>query len=245
VPLIASDRYTRRDLAVWGRLVEQDALWAQTDSFRRRVDRALVEIDTFARAGPCYAGVSWGKDSTVLADLVARAAPSVPLVCVVGRPIANPDCDLVRDAFRALHPAQEYAEIETWCRRDTDGWHATGTLERGFAETARCFGSRYLSGIRADESGRRKMRVRRLGTLGLDTAAPLGHWRARDVWAYLHLRALPIHPAYACSEGGARDRDWIRVAWLGLRHGRGRGRDEWERAYYAREMEALDRGEVP
>lgn len=48
-----------------------------------------------------------------------------------------------------------------------------------------------------------------------------------------------MHPAYACSFGGALDRERIRVSSLGGQRGTGHGRREWEWAYYRDEMMAL------
>lgn len=164
----------------------------------------------------------------------------VPLVHVVVRPINNPHCLDVRDAFLARWPVRTYHEETVWCRRNqvgdphdiADSWHATGTLEEGFASAARLFGDRYVSGIRGDESGGRRRRMRAYGVATSRTCAPIGHWSARDVFAYLYAHDLPVHPAYAMSMGGALDRDRIRVASLGGQRGTGTGRAEWERTYY-------------
>jgi len=195
---------------------------------------------SFTGAGRGYAGVSWGKDSVVIAGLIARMVPRWPLVWIRVEPIVNPDCLLVRDAFLAAHPAVRYEEIVEWCTRDATGWHATGTLERGFRTAALRYGARYLSGIRAEESGIRKLRVAKYGLLAANTCAPLGWWTGDDVWAYTLAHGLPVHPAYACTLDGSLDPSRIRVASLGGKRGTGRGREEWERRYYADELRALD-----
>lgn len=53
-----------------------------------------------------------------------------------------------------------------------------------------------------------------------------------DVFAYLAARDLPVHPAYAMSHGGRLDRRWLRVGSIGGTRALGRGRMEWESAYY-------------
>lgn len=238
MPLIASARHTAGDLAHWGRVSRADPVHAQLASFRRRVERARETVRAFAAAGRCYAGVSWGKDSTVLAHLVATEAPEVPLVWVRVEPIANPDCVLVRDAFLSRHDVV-YDEIEVACRIDAEGEaHATGTIERGFRAAMLRHGDRYLSGVRGQESGTRALGLRRRGVMTGRTAQPLGWWSAADVWAYLAAHDLPIHPAYACSMGGLWERDRIRVASLGMRRGEGVGKLEWERAYYRRHSDS-------
>jgi len=240
--LLSSPKHSARDLEVWTARARADAIHARLPSFRRRIDRALDDLRAFAADGPCYAGVSWGKDSIVLAHMciiLAGEGVSIPMVWVRVEPIANPDCARVRDAAIARYGSINYNEIEEWCRLGDDGeWHATGTLEAGFSAAESRYGGRHISGIRGQESGERKRRMMRYGISTKATSAPIGWWSAQDVYAYMHLHDLPIHPAYACSGNGSYDRDRIRVASLGGRRGDGTGRAEWERRYYG---DALDR----
>jgi len=240
--LIESPRHRPGDIEAWRRVSASDLAWASLARFRERVEAAELEIVRFGRE-PCYASISWGKDSTVLADLVARVAPHVPLVWVRVEPIANPDCVAVRDRFLALYPDASYDEITVRCRVYADGAHATGTLERGFREAARRHGDRRMTGVRGAESAGRE-RGRRAHGSGTDKAlSPLIEWSAADIWAYLAGHELPIHPAYAMSMGGALNRDRIRVSSLGGQRGTGMGRRDWERTYYADVLRAA--GEMP
>jgi phosphoadenosine phosphosulfate reductase len=227
--LIASSRYDARDLERWCELERVDAVHARSLRFVSRVERAVDALRAFVAEGPCYAGVSWGKDSVVLAHLIATHAPHVPRVWVRVEPISNPDCVLVRDAFRSAH-AVEYHEIVT----RSDGPRARRVLEEGFAEATCRWGRRHVSGVRGAESGVRALRMRRWGESTAMACAPIGWWSTADVFAYLHAHALPVHPAYACSEGGLWERDRIRVASIGGQRGAGHGRAEWERRYYGR-----------
>lgn len=238
--LIASRRHNQHDIDTWKRHERADGARAQLRIFGKRVDSARAALRTFAENGG-YAGTSWGKDSTVLAHMVATEAPEVPLVWIRVEPICNPDCTLVRDAFLAQHPHVRYEEICVDCRRDDDGWHASGTLERGFAQAASRYGDRYASGLRAEESGARKLRMMTHGVNSGRTCAPIGWWTAVDVFAYLFAFGLPVHPAYACSMSGLLDRAKLRVASLGGQRGTGWGRAEWERRYYGQEIAALRR----
>lgn len=239
--LIQSTRHTGADLASWERTRLTAEAHAQGKRFRNTVvTRAIQALFGFVN-DHCYAGCSWGKDSVVLAHLIASQCPRVPLVWVRVEPIKNPDCLLVRDEFLRMYPAVRYEEIEVWCSRDSDGWHASGTLERGFAEAAKRFGLRHISGIRGEESGQRKRRMRAFGESTANTCAPIGWWTGMDVFAYLVDRRLPIHPAYACTMGGLLDPQRIRVASLGGRRGDGMGRAEWEQRYYREELAQLER----
>lgn len=243
--LIESTRYTAHDLAAWESAERADAVWCRHSAFDAAVRKAADAIRAFVALrsdGEAYCGVSWGKDSVVTADLVARFAPGVPLVWVRVEPDYNPDCLLVRDAFLTLHPGVPYLEVEV--QRGGGSYVAHGTLERGMAiARERLRATRYISGVRGEESGARTLRMRKHGAATRNTLAPIGWWTGRDVFAYLHQRRLPVHPAYACTMGGSLDRERVRVGPLGgqvgARPGDGFGRAEWERRYYGRELRAL------
>lgn len=231
--LIEVDRHTASDMRHWQELEAADLAHAET--LERKEQQALDVICEFARKD-CYAGVSWGKDSTVLAHLIWRAAEElrwpVPCVWVKVNPICNPHCVLVEKYFLGRWEIN-YHQIDVECRRDLFGVHATGTLETGFSRAAERFGDRYLSGIRSEESGGRSLRGIIHGPVTKRTCAPLQYWRTRDVFAYLAKYSLPVHPAYGMLGGGRWDRDRIRVASLGGRRGDGAGRVEWESEYYS------------
>jgi phosphoadenosine phosphosulfate reductase len=241
MPLLPSARHTPADLDAWARLERLDRIRAADGRWPRREAAAMDAIRAFFAAGRGYVGVSWGKDSVVVAHLARRVDPTIPLVWVHERPVANPDCPTVRDAFLAAFPGP-YDEIDAWCRQDADGWHATGTIEAGFAEADRRHGARHVSGIRGKESGTRTMRMRTYGTTTANTCAPIGWWSGPDVFAYLCRHDLPVHPAYAMSRGGLLDRERLRVSSLGRRHGTGHGRRDWELTYYGAEMAMLGEG---
>ena len=61
-----------------------------------------------------------------------------------------------------------------------------------------------------------------------------------DVFAYLSLHSLPVHPTYAMSLGGRLPRDRLRVSSLTLRHGVGMGRVEIEERYYGWRIREID-----
>lgn len=239
--LIASKRYTRADLDAWSRTEDAARAVASTAVHRKRVGKSLAALLSFAGAGSCYAGVSWGKDSVVIAHMVATMVPRVPLVWVRVEPIKNPDCALVRDAFIARFGGVVYDEIESPAALGDDGeWHASGTLEHGLRLAAERYGARHISGVRGEESGAREMRMRTFGTSTARTCAPIGWLTALDVFAYLVTHDLPIHPAYACTMNGTLDPRTLRVASLGGQRGRGWGRAEWEERYYGSEVRQIE-----
>lgn len=239
--LIASPRHSAADLRHWATLERGDALLAKSTRLAEKERRAAKTIAAFAGSRRCYLGVSWGKDSVVVAGIAARAGVRVPFVWVRVEPMANPDCVLVRDAFLRAHNV-DYHEILVQCERGPDGQYPeTGRLKEGFVAAAERFGDAYISGVRGDESGSRKRRMAMHGTDTLRTCAPIGWWSGDDVFAYLYAHGLPVHPAYACTMGGALDRKRLRVATIGGSRGTGHGRAEWETRYY-RETLRLVRG---
>lgn len=229
--LIPSPRHTPADLALWAELEDADHAVGASMRLYRQVGRAMAAIRTFASRGPCYLGISWGKDSVALAALAREGAPGVPLVWM-RYSVPNPDCALVRDAYFRDFPGQTYHELDAPPER------TRGQKLQRFDIAADLLGtSRYLSGVRADESGIRKLSIASLGLLTDNVARPIGWWTTAEVFGFLASRNLPVHPAYACLGGGRWPREHLRVASLTGQRGRGHGRDSWEREYYG-EMRA-------
>lgn len=211
---------------------------AKTARHAALVHGALVALRDFARSGPCYASVSWGKDSVVLAHLAWRLRQDglqVPLVWFPAGQLENPDSARVRDVFLEMHPGTEYREVDAGPAspaRARVGAEGHDGAQEEFEAAAARLGWRYASGIRAEESRSRALRMRCHGLSTERTCAPLGWWRAEDIFAYLFAQGLPVHPAYACLLDGQLDRSEVRVATIGGRRGIGRGRREWEERYY-------------
>jgi phosphoadenosine phosphosulfate reductase len=227
--LIPHCKHTAADLLAWAEYEAADLVHA--DRISRKVERSVEEITGFVAKHPgCYASVSWGKDSTVLADMCERAG--VPLVWIREEPIFNPDCLLVRDEFLALRQDCKYEEIRVHCRYGDGTWHATGTLESGFRQARERYGPHYLLGIRREESGQRAIRFMVHGLTSLHACAPLGYWTVADVFAYLAVNRLPVHPVYGMLGGERWRREHLRVCSLGGQRGSQMGRAEHEDEYY-------------
>lgn len=242
--LIPSPRHRPDDLRLWAELEAADLAWGNSMHLHRQVGRSVAAIRAFAAKGLAYCSVSWGKDSVALAGLLRESGVRVPLAWVKVEPIANPDCGAVRDALLASWPDRPpYHESVQWCRHDDGGWHASGTLEAGFAEVAETVGTtRHFSGLRADESGGRKVSLRHRGLATANSCRPLGWWTVQDVFGYLASRRLPVHPAYAMLGGGRWPREHLRVASLGGTRGDQFGRGLWEADYYGDVLNRLAAG---
>ena len=244
MPLLPSPRHRPADLRAWSSVSAMDRI--EPPGFRGRLREAQLAVSDFLAGGPAYVGVSWGKDSVVVADLVLRMEPEVPLLKCIVQPVDNPENAAVRDAFLAIHPTARLYESEVWCSLDDRGWHQRGTLQAAFAAFEGASGiDRYISGVRAEESAIRLLAVFRHGMVGERTCRPLAHWTSRDVFHYIHTNGLPLHPNYAMSMGGHHERGRLRVASLSGKAGREMGRLQIEKHYYREEMAAIERGDLP
>lgn len=232
--LIPSHRHTPADLELWDELEEADLI-----ARNRNQCTAENAIRDFIEKGNCYCGVSWGKDSVVVAHLCWLIDKKIPLIHL--RPTNhNPDCDAVRDVYFSFFPGQTYSEITV----DYSDLHARNlphqildkeTDKRWYAairEVGKPFFDRHILGIRADESNGRRIRHLVYGENSVSGCAPISAWRESDVFSYLAKNSLPVHPAYAMLGGGRWPRNRLRVAEIGDTHGTGGGRREWEQEYY-------------
>ena len=219
--LIECDRIRAEDHELWMDLERADALHVIG---KHRIQAAISAISEFRDAGPCWCGVSWGKDSVVVADLCCRVG-GIPLVFVCTRR-TTPYWHGVMSQFRSSWPD---ARITVIAEDEGDQWPHWGG---GIGIADEMFGRRAVHGVRRQESS-----VRRLSAMvhGISTAhmcRPILNWSSDEVFAYLCQNDLPVHPNYAMLGGGRWPRDWIRVGSIGGPRGRGIGRDEWEREYY-------------
>ena len=222
--LIASERHTPNDLELWRELEQADLIHGERLMRSGKVAQSIEAIQRFAADGCDYAGWSGGKDSTVLIHLLSLAGVKTPILYVKGMPVANPDTQLVKAAL----PFKINEKVITYTGDDQHD-------NRVFFGAFRDAGQRYFSGIRADESGGRKIRMRKFGLTSANACAPLGWWTAQDCFGYLAIHGLPVHSAYAMLGGGRWDRKQIRVDELNMLPDAGGvsfGRDEWEREYY-------------
>lgn len=238
--LLASRRHSRADLELWANLVKVDALNATSSRLSVKEANAIAVIRAFGETN-AYVSVSWGKDSVVVAHLALRALPSIRLAWFPAGAIENPDCVLVRDAFLSRF-SPPYDEIIADAHDVTYEGH-DGAQEH-FEHVARAYRSRYVSGVRAQESGARKLRMMTFGHATTNTCAPIGWWKHEDVFAYLHKYDLPIHPAYACLMDGLYERQHIRVGTIGGKRGVGHGRRQWEARYYGEDLISIF-GHIP
>lgn len=241
--LIDSSRLTVADREAWARYEHYDDVLSRDPKLDRLAEQGRAAIREWAATGPGVATTSWGKDSTVMAHLVATSGVDVPLVWVRSDPFETPECEQVRDVFLAAHPGQRYEERPVVLRSPKRGEagheaHASDPDRRSQDVLAEAVPERYVSGVRAQESRMRAMSIAHRGMVTARTCRPLARWSAEQVFAFLHREDLPVHPVYGMTVGGHHDRRWLRVHPLcSLAPARSavRGLDMagWEDTYYA------------
>ncbi len=230
--LIASARHKPDDLGLWNQHERADKLVKIPN---RLISDSTDEIKRFADAGQCYVGCSWGKDSVVLAHLVSISCPMLPVIWVRMMGRDNPDCEIVRDTFISGHSINYMERIFIYdqCAHD-EHWKAVDEE----------FGSRRITGIRADESGNRKLSVRFHGVSTQRSCRPLAFWTGEMIFAYLAQNNLPVNPAYAMLGGGRWPRKYLRTHGIGGETGTNRGRREWEKEYYQDVLNRIASGRI-
>lgn len=242
--LIQSHRHTPADLELWKEYEEADRAHVTLPGFFERVARCREAIKQFhRREKPHYVAVSWGKDSVVLLHLFRAAHYSPKVIYVRQLDNENPDSLKVRDLFLERFPHTDYEEVAYSYRDAEPSWFKDDKPYRWYQilkELQRKYGC-HVTGIRADESSKRKRRCCVFGMETIYSFAPMSWMRCADVFAYHQLFGLPVHPNYAMLGGGRWDRSRLRVTAIGNIEGTGIGRREWEREYYGdvlRRMEA-------
>ena len=222
--MMPSRRHTPADLALWSELEAVDTLNGERLIQSGKLKRSREAIREFVATGPCYAGCSFGKDSTVLFELIASSEPTVPLIWLTYGRATNPECAAVRDSMVARWPGVDYREIDVG---------ESEQMRDDFGPAAASAGAaRYVSGIRAEESGVRKMSIRHLGVDTGRSCRPLAWWTAADVFGFLAIAGLPVHANYGMLGGGRWPRKYLRTASIGGERGVENGRREWEHEYY-------------
>lgn len=189
-------------------LRREDALHARLPQFRRRIDRAIGEIEEAVEVTSSpYLAYSGGKDSLVLLDLVRRVAPHVPAIWADDELIHPGEAEFVTqtsnlivvqgwarhagwfDPWRSEPYWREPLPEMQWIGQEVEPWSLAAGHDGCFV------------GLRADESSSRRVASRRYGALhrvadGQWRAWPLRTWGDVDVWAYIGARELRYHPAY-------------------------------------------------
>lgn len=226
--LVDSPRLSDADRDAWAIMEAGDIRRSRSGRVDYLAAESAQHVREFIAAGCAYVSVSWGKDSVVVAHLARSVAPGLYLVHGEFPGHENPDSAAVADEFLGGWP-MPYSEIECQWTDPTTRHVQTDRWARPMRDA---HGPRRIMGIRAQESGTRKMSAGVHGIATSNVCRPILNWSTLDVFAYLARHDLPVHPAYAMSRGGTIDRESLRVDVIGDVHGAERGRADWERHYY-------------
>lgn len=240
--LLSSHRHSREDLAHWQTLQRLDEVTGALLARSRKPQAAIDSIKAFADSGACYVSTSWGKDSVVVTHLLTMTGLRLPVVHIVQEgPQHDPEQERVRDAFLERFDVEYHEIVVPHASREhrDDGRAHFPALDIGIKEARKRFGERYIGGMRAEESGTRGRAIGSTFRPNAKSCWPIGRWTAQEVFAWLHMHDLPIHPSYACTMGGMLDRGRIRVGIIGGPKGTGHGRRDWEWRYYPDVMREL------
>lgn len=235
--LIPSHRHTEADLRLWREHEAADLIHARRPRIALLVAKSIEAIRSVS--GPRHCGVSWGKDSVVVAHLLRTTAPHVPLV-YLRQTTENPDCLLVRDDYLSRFPGQQYIEIPVIYDAGIVS-HKNSAWKNAIEQAEREHGKPIL-GLRADESGMRRLSMRHLGLTTDNVCRPIGWWSVADVFAYLAAHELPVHPVYAMTGGGRWPRATLRTASITGTDADNFGRREHTSEYYGDVLRRLESG---
>lgn len=244
--LLTCDRHTEADYDQWEKWEEVDAINSKTNGYIYRLNKTLKLLREFIdrnREDTYYVGVSWGKDSVVLAHMIYMLEARPNNIYIRQLDNENPYSANVRNSFLDKYPLV-YEELMYTYQESTPEWFKHGKPNRWFQilnELNQKYDKR-ITGLRKDESAKRKFRFIVYGIESHRSFTPFVNFTVEDIFAYLYENTLPVHPNYAMTGGGRWDRNRIRVASLGNKEGDGIGRREWEKEYYAdilRRMECM------
>ena len=236
--LIKSDRHTASDLRLWDDLLEQDVLHGKTSKYKRHVEITQSMISQFIEKNrDYYLAVSWGKDSVVMAHIFHKLGAKCKYVYFSNTNKTTEGCFAVRDAFLDRFAIDYEEHLYNYANADVndstffgkDGKHVKWfAIQKMLKAKYGC----HVTGVRFDESNKRKLRFVSYGAETKNSFAPFRYMDVYDIFAYLAEHDLPTHPNYAMLGGGRWDKYRIRVAMIGHKEGDGIGRAEWEREYY-------------
>lgn len=248
--LTTMDTLTPRDMEEWARLNRYDTALGASPALAHKTQQAIHEIQEFTTThSDAVASTSWGKDSIVIAHLTRIASPDTPLLWIPtirsdGTSYEAKATYTVRDTFLHTFPGP-YEERPATARNPkrgdpnyrSDQYDHPDYISQDVLKENNA--SPYISGVRAEESSIRAQSRKWHGISTNRTCRPIIDWKTTDIFAYIAVHNLPIHPAYAATHGGALDRRWIRVHPLRSKAPErsaiyGRDMDDWEDKYFPR-----------
>lgn len=215
----------------WNDYRPEDYLHARLPLFKRRIDAAkAVALDWLRQCSRHYVACSGGKDSTAMLHLVAQVAGGPVDVMFhdsgVEWPGAREAIDRLNEMglIKELHVVRPSADVLELKRRQASGEISAAQKDKlalfnPINDFVRLKGYRGVAlGLRKGESAGRLMNRATRGLAytrndGIMVCTPLGDWEWQDIYAYIALHALPLHPIYSAPLNGLEHRGRIRLSW--------------------------------
>jgi len=231
--LIKCNKHTKEDLELWESYNEADIIYYNMHDMKEKEKRA---VDLIKKINPDYVSISWGKDSTVLAHLCYKSG-HFNYVWFRNQ-YENPYCYMVKDIYIKKYNINNFeifkkVSLEN-IKNDFINFHSLKCHK--IAEKK--FGKKYMTGIRIEESGIRKVTILKNGIYSNNRSSPIAFWKNEDIFAYLAFYKLPVHPNYAMLGGGRYNRKNIRVGPLTMASQF--GQKQWEKEYYFNEINKIN-----
>jgi 3'-phosphoadenosine 5'-phosphosulfate sulfotransferase (PAPS reductase)/FAD synthetase len=245
------------DLRAWDAWRSAARLHARSPAHRRVVDQARrVAAAALEQSDRACCGVSGGKDSAVLGDLIRGLGAREVVMQSEKDDLDYPG----EEAYVAALGARWGGPLEVvrppvsplgWLLEHAGAMHADSDVHSRAAELAKACFYRVMEaatapydtlflGLRAAESGHRKKSRWSKGLLYTTVqrpwqrrCTPLGDWKGIDVYAYAEAHDLELFDVYRCVAFAHRLEPWtIRKSWwLPGSHSRN-GQAAWLRRYY-------------
>jgi 3'-phosphoadenosine 5'-phosphosulfate sulfotransferase (PAPS reductase)/FAD synthetase len=234
----------------WDDYREEDRLRAKLPAFRRRVERTRAIVrDWLAQCRRPYIACSGGKDSVAMLHLIqCTAAEPIPVLWYDSG-VEWPGVDVVFDRLKSrqlcpkLTIVRPDVDVIALKRRQLAGELSAASKDRlalhePIRHAVRTAGYDAAAiGLRQEESRTRALDRATHGPIhrradGLLRCTPLADWSWQDVYAYIALQRLPLHPIYSAPLLDLEHRGRIRLSWwLSTDHWR-HGELAWVRDNY-------------
>jgi phosphoadenosine phosphosulfate reductase len=235
--LLQSNRFLDNDLETWNKWVKNDEIHIKSKGYKFRLNKTIERIKKFADENDentYYVGVSWGKDSIVLSHMIYNIGVSPINIYIRQLDNENPHNKDVRDNFLKLFNINYYEESYSYKTTPDQTYFKNGKPNKWYYilnQLNKKYNKR-ITGLRKDESAKRKFRFDVFGDESLNSFTPFENFLVADIFGYMYENNLPIHPNYAMTINGLIDRNRLRVAAIGNNEGDGMFRKLWEKTYY-------------